>query len=143
MSDEPRSDDALHPAYFETCFRLPLETAAVDWPASFGIISAYPTTGRHWPAERSRAADRELEAVLRTCSNRLQRVVGYSPTSGHAEPSWAVELSFEATCDLGLRFHQDAIYFVEGDDLYVSFCDARRGLVAVGRFRERLRALGQ
>lgn len=143
MSDEPRSGDALHPAYFETCFRLLPEASTIEWPASFGIISAYATTGRKWPEERSLAADRELEAALRASSNQLQRIVGFSPTSGHAEPSWAVELSFDAACDIGLRFHQDAIYFVAGDDLYVSFCDARRRLVAVGRFRERLRAAGE
>lgn len=140
MSDEPRSPNELHPAYFETCFRPPTEASAIVWPASFGIISAYSTTGEQWPAERSSAADRELEAVLRSNSAWLQRVVGFSPTSGHAEPSWAAEVSFEAACDLGLRFHQDAIYFVDGDDLYVSFCDARRRRVAVGKFRARLRS---
>ena len=140
MSDEPRPEDTLHPAYFETCFRLPAAATEIAWPDSFGIISAYSTTDRQWPIERSLAADRELEAVLRTCSTWLQRVVGFSPTSGHAEPSWAADVSFEAACDLGLRFHQDAIYFVDGDDLYVSFCDARRKQVPVGSFLERLRA---
>jgi len=140
MSDEPRPEDTLHPAYFETCFKPPAAATEIAWPASFGIISAYSTTGEQWPEDRSLAADRELEAVLRCCSTWLQRVVGFSPTSGHAEPSWAVDISFEASCDLGLRFHQDAIYFVDGDGLYVSFCDGRRKPVPVGSFRERLRA---
>lgn len=139
MSDEPRPEDTLHPAYFETCFRLPTEATDFDWPAAFGIISAYSTTGEQWPEQRNLAADRELEAELESCSKWLHRVVGFSPTSGHAEPSWAAELSFGTTCDLGVRFHQDAIYFVDGDDLYVSFCDARRKPVPVGGFRDRLR----
>lgn len=133
-------DDALHPAYFETCFRLEGDAGEVDWPAEFCIVSAYATTGECWPEQLSIAADRELEAVLRSASTRPRRIIGFSPTTGHAEPSWAAELPFEAGCDLGFRFEQDAIYFVSGDDLYVSFCDVRRKCVLVGRFRERLRA---
>jgi peptidoglycan/xylan/chitin deacetylase (PgdA/CDA1 family) len=139
VNDEARPDDVLHPAYFETCFRLEPGMNQVAWPAKFAIVSAYATTGEQWPESRNFAADRELEAALRTCSTWLQRIVGYSPTSGHAEPSWAVDVSFEAACDFGLRFLQHAIYFVAGDDLCVSFCDARRKPVQVGSFRERLR----
>jgi len=53
-------------------------------------------------------------------------------TGDHAEPSWAAELSFEEGCDLGLRFRQDAIYVVADGTLFLSYCDARRGLVPVG-----------
>lgn len=65
----------------------------------------------------------------------MRRLTGYSPTTVHAEPGWAVEMPWDEACDLGLRFKQDAIYSVRGDELTVTFCDHRRGLVPVGAFR--------
>ena len=47
-------------------------------------------------------------------------------------------MPFTEACDLGREYLQDAIYLVQGDQLSVTYCDERRGLVAVGNFRERL-----
>ena len=89
-------------------------------------------------AEHNEAADRRLEVELRGLGVWAHRVTGYAPDTGHAEPSWAVAVGFQEACDLGLRFLQDAIYFVQGDLLCLSHCDERRGLVDVGQFPERL-----
>jgi len=106
------------------------------------ILSAYATTGATWPAERNRAADRALEAELREewGGGFLARVTGFSPSTGHAEPSWATDVPFEAARELGVRYHQDALYVVDGDTLSVAHCDPDRGRgrVRVGSFRERL-----
>ncbi len=140
----------MHPAYFETRFCTP--APVTDWPSQFVIVTAFATTGTTRSAEENERADRELEADLRERAGTaleagragrggagwLQRITGYSPSTGHAEPGWAVDLPFEEACDLGLRFRQDAIYVVRGDDLFVTHCDERRGEVRVGRFRERL-----
>jgi hypothetical protein len=127
----------MHPAYFETRF-LTL-AAAEDWPKEFAILSAYSTTGEVWSANQNEQADQKLEAALSSENASVRRIVGYSPTTGHCEPSWAVEILFDAACDHGLRFKQDAIYYVTGDDLWVSHCDERRQLIRVGNFRERVR----
>lgn len=132
----------MHPEYFETRFRAE-DVSDDDWPAEFGIISAFATTGESWTEERNQAADRELEGELHCRSIWRRRIVGFSPTTDHAEPSWAVALPLDATCDLGLRFRQDAVYYVRRGVLYVSYCDERRRLVEVGRFRERLRIVGE
>lgn len=79
-----------------------------------------------------------LEADLRATGKWLRRLTGFSPATGHAESGWAVELGWELACDIGRRFHQDAIYCVTGDTLWVTLCDHRRGLVSVGSFRQRL-----
>jgi len=42
----------------------------------------------------------------------------------------------------GRRYRQDAIYYVIGDTLFVSFCDERRALVEVGGFRPRVHLAG-
>jgi len=76
------------------------------------------------------------------CQHRLRasrRVIGHSPTSGHAEPSWAVELPLDESCDLGLRFHQDAVYYVSDDQLRLTDCADRR-LLQVGSFSGRVDA---
>jgi hypothetical protein len=118
--------------YFETQFES--EQPWSNLPAEFAIITAYATTGEVWPDEVNQAADARLESELRDRCTWVQRITGYSPTTSHSEPGWAVQVGFEEACDIGLRYKQDAIYFVSGSDLSVSFCDGRRGLVHVGDF---------
>jgi hypothetical protein len=129
---------SLHPAYFETRFRcdgpLPI------WPTRFAIISAHATTGERWDAAREVTADAALHAALLARGAWMTRVTGYSPTTEHAEPSWAAAIPFDAACDLGATFHQDAIYWVDGDTLGVSRCTGDRTIVPVGAFRARIDA---
>jgi len=131
----------MHPAYFETHFQR--DEPWDDWPASFAVITAYAPTGTTRPAAENAEADRRLEAELRSARCWVRRLTGYSPTTGHAEPGWAVELEFDTACDLGERYGQDAIYYVVGDALSVIHCDDRRRPVAVGRFRERVHLAGR
>lgn len=126
----------MHPAYLETHFQQ--QGQWDDWPARFAIITAYATTGKTWPTADNQAADRRLAEELRGTSRWLRRLTGYSPSSGHAEPGWAVELDFQEACDIGRRYRQDAIYYVIHDTLYLSFCDQRRALREVGLFRPRV-----
>lgn len=126
----------LHPAYFETQFAV--GDPAVEFPHEFAIITAYATTGEAWTDLENESADRELEAVLRRTCSLIGRITGFSPTTGHAEPGWAAQMTWQDACDLGILFRQDAIYVVKGDNLFVTFCDSRRQLVDVGAFRERL-----
>ena len=135
----------MHPAYFETCFRIDLSGeigplgGAVEWPRQFVIVTAYATTGEVWDAKRNVEADQRLRESLEKQSVWMRRITGYSPTTGHAEPGWAVALDWQTGCALGQAFAQDAIYCVVDDTLYVTHCDQRRDLVSVGAFRLRLR----
>lgn len=130
----------MNPAYFETHFKrqMPWE----DWPPEFAIITAYATTGEVWTDSENKAADRRLKAVLQQQGSWLRRLTGYSPVTGHAEPGWAVNLNFEAACNLGQQFRQDAIYYVVDNVLYVSFCDQRRAQIPVDSFRLRVHLAG-
>lgn len=125
----------MHPDYFRTRFRVDL--TSVDWPDNFAIISAYATTGENWEASRNNAADRALEEELREKSVWIARIVGYSPDTGHEEPSWAANLSLDIGCALGERFKQDAIYYVVGDKLSVVKCNGTES-AEVGSFREKI-----
>jgi hypothetical protein len=128
----------MHPDYFETRFKLSLP--AKDLPDDFAIVPAYQTTGKEWPIERNQEATYQLQAELEQRGGLVGTVTGYSPRTGHAEPGFAARLSFEHACDLGLRFEQDAIYFVSGGTLFVSLCDHRRALTPVTRLLDRVDA---
>jgi len=130
----------MHPAYFETHFLA--EMSPTDWPAEFAIITAFATTGANWTPSQNEAADKMLESELRAAGKWLQRLTGFSPTTGHAEPGWAVDLSLAAALELGCRYKQDAIFFVINDALHVTLCGrAQEVLVPIGSFRQRVRIL--
>lgn len=128
--------DSMHPSYFGVRFFVP--APVLDWPKCFAILSGYATTGEVWAPERNEAADHALGAELAKGGIWLCRITGFFPETGHAEPGWAAALSLDEGCNWGLRYLQDAIYYVEGDALWVSHCDHRRGLVPVGAFRDRV-----
>ncbi len=89
-------------------------------------------------ARRNESQDRALHAVLRESGREPIRVIGYSPEGDHAEPSWLVELSLDEACDIGLKFLQDAIYFVERGELYVASCALPRTMEWVDHFLARV-----
>ncbi len=124
------------PAYFETNFRM--EAPIDSWPDQFAIITGFATTGESWTDDRNDAADQRLLAQLTAAGHHPIRLAGFSPVTGHAEPSWAVPMDWPAACDLGLEFLQDAVYWVDQDSLFITYCDDRRALVRVGSFRDRL-----
>lgn len=126
----------MNPVYLETHFECLDELD--DWPVEFAIITAYATTGESWPDAKNQVVNEQLEADLRKQGRWVRKLTGYSPISGHREPGWAVELGMKAACDIGLQYNQDAIYYVSGDTLNVSFCDSRRALLEIGSFRQRV-----
>jgi len=129
---EPRR---FHAAYLETRFRTPAMVSR--WPDRFVILSAFATTGETWTDERNDAADQALGRELRG-RGWLARIVGYSPSSGHAEPSWAVEMPIRQAREVGSRFKQDAIFAVRGNRLRVIRCGESCLSAVVGSFLERL-----
>ncbi|MFM7316725.1 MAG: DUF3293 domain-containing protein [bacterium] len=131
MSREP------YPEYFETHFKD--SGLSGLWPDAFAVITAYQTTGSTWEASANELADARLKAYLESENLPHWRLTGYSPKSGHAEPGWAVVVDFEKACEIGSLFVQDAIYYVNSGDLFVSHCDhSDRKPVRVGPFFDRL-----
>ena len=126
----------MHPAYLETQFIC--DGGDPDWPPVFAIITAYATTGETWAEEQNEAADQALKAELGSTGRWLWRVTGYTPTTTHREPGWAVAMDRDEACDVGARFLQDAIYVINRNALAVTYCVERRGLVHVGSFQERV-----
>jgi Protein of unknown function (DUF3293) len=124
------------PFYYQTRFKP--DDLPTSLPGTFAIITAFATTGETWTKSENAAATAALRAQLEISDRLLGSLTGHSPVKGHAEPSFAASLPFEAACDLGMRFKQDAIYYVDSGILHVSYCDHRRRLEPVGPFMERL-----
>jgi len=128
---------SMHPAYFETRFRC--EASLGELPSHFVILSAYATTGEVWSDEQNAAADQRLFRELQASSPTfLKRVIGYSPSTHHAEPSWAVEIPIFEAQRIGNEFAQDALYYIDHGALWVASCRATVAPVYVDRFESRL-----
>src|SRR5688572_21055964 len=105
------SDWLVNPVYLETRFRICEHR--YDWPDEFVIVSAYATTGETWTDRESEAADQQLASELASRTDWLARITGYSPSSGHTEPSWAAGMPLGKGRALGLAYRQDAVYHVK------------------------------
>ena len=78
---------------------------------------------------KNKQADKQLKTYLDSQFSCVKRITGYSPSTGHAEPGWLVNCSFAQGCDIGLSFKQDAIYWSEAGQLFVSYCGVQRSKV--------------
>lgn len=125
----------MEESYSETRFAV---SEDVRWPAEFVILSAHATTGEHWTARENERADLALGKFLKARQKWLARVICVTPSASMHEPCWAFHMPFEAACELGLTYRQEALFLVRGDELFVSYCDERRALRPLGRFRTRL-----
>lgn len=132
---ERQRTHGLRPEYADIRFLL---EAGTKLPDAFAIISAYATTGETWSDERNRLADEALARHLDQVATWRVRMTGYSPSSGHAEPSWAVAIDMESARVIGQRFLQEAIWYVRHDVLLLVPCDIARRQLEIGAFLERL-----
>lgn len=56
-----------------------------------------------------------------------------------SEASFAVDISLEQALILGQKYHQNAIYYVEGEWLYLVSCLEEQSKVLLGRWQDRCR----
>jgi len=127
------TNSTLHPAYFLVRFRI--EEREPRWPERFAIITAYATTCESWSEARNFEADARLHAELVERGLHPIRITGYDPATGHAEPGWTVELPLDNALELGRRYVQDAIFWVEGGQVFVVSCGPKQERGLVGAFR--------
>lgn len=126
----------MNPIYFKTQFRSNLEQS--NLPVNFSIITAYAPTGEAWIEEQNTKANKLLKNKLSNLGIFIGEIDGYNPDTGHSEKGFVAEIGWQEACDIGVEFKQDAIYFVSGEELFVTYCDDRRELMGVSSFFDRL-----
>jgi hypothetical protein len=126
----------MHPAYFETRFLLERFPSRI--PARNAILSAFATTGEKWSDDRNHSADQRLYETLIERGYEAVRIIGYSPNTEHAEPSWLVEMEESEAIAIGRKFLQHAVYLVINDELSVVLCEDESLRCRIGSFRERI-----
>ena len=127
--------------YLETVFVATVD--AGPWDGSFAIVTAC-NPGEMLGASENRSRADQLQRCLKG-DERVRRfcnIEGCSPDLGHREASLAVwGLSLEQALELGRLWKQNAIFWVDEDQLTVVGCRSGRE-VALGNFLERLRIDG-
>lgn len=129
------------PEYLDTLF-LVRRPPAEGWPRRFAVITAANAFSAGSRAGDS-AADIALRRELSRMKTRRIRVTGVAPDWNHREQGWAAwPLSLEQSLDLGRRYHQNAIFWIEDGDLGVVSCQTGERRTA-GVWTERLRTAAE
>lgn len=112
----------MNPAYRTARFHCVIRESAI--PATgFAIVTACNPGDRVRSDDANRRADDGLAADVDRSGWRRFRVIGASPHLRHQEPGWGVVSgSLAEAVDLGRRWEQMAIFWVEGDTLRLVDC---------------------
>lgn len=134
LSPKTTSDD-LVALYSQTVFLFrPLNDRHL--PNPFAIITASNPLGQLLSdvenTERNQSLKSELANVLH------EDIIGASVDLNHQEQSFIVQISKPAAIGLALKYDQNAIYWVEGDDLHIVPVAMSGDEISIGSFRQRL-----
>jgi hypothetical protein len=128
----------MNPAYRTARFWCAIGPGEVPAPC-FGIVTACDPADRPLGDDANRDADAGLAHEVDRLGWRRFRVVGASPDLVHQEPGWGVVPgSLAVLLDLGFRWGQAAVFWVDRDELFLADC--REGTIErLGCWSERTR----
>ncbi|AJC49097.1 DUF3293 domain-containing protein [Allofrancisella guangzhouensis] len=125
--------------YFTTKFELPI--IPEYYPSKFAIITAFNPMNQELSLKENTLRNKVLENELKQNFNWIYQINGFDCTGhGHKENGFMFEItSIDDACDLGLKFSQDAIYYVKNLKIYVVKCAIdQRKAIEVGDFLSRI-----
>ena len=122
--------------YHSTVFLL--EGKPFKLPGSFAIITAWNPMDRKRADADNHLEDEALRRMLELQMTPYFRATGCSPDLSHREPGWAATMAKGEAIELGRRFEQRGIWWVEADDLILVSC-ADDQEQRIGNFSLRLR----
>ncbi|BAJ03567.1 DUF3293 domain-containing protein [Shewanella violacea] len=130
--------------YQETKF---LFTQTLSSQLSFAIITAHNPQGQILTSCQNRLLDRQLLLAIEQFNRPYRAVVGASKDGTHMEKSWAVAIDKLSAAHLGLKFKQNAIYFVDNNQLALVPClfskaEYRKEII-IGNFSERVNLVSE
>lgn len=126
-------DAQLWQAYSEPYFRF---NQPVHF-AKFAIITAWNPASVWLSKSDNDRNNRHLAAEIdHTCWCSVD--VGNQDFSW-MEESFAIEISLQQALKLGRKYRQNAIYYIEGEQLFLLSCVGQQSKVALGEWRSRCR----
>ncbi|MFM2590906.1 DUF3293 domain-containing protein [Vibrio sp. TBV020] len=124
-------NDELWQAYSDPYFRFHTQPISQE----FAIITAW-NPGSVWlPQADNDLNNQHLEQEIDHTSYSIVQVG--NETFTWSEASFAVEFSLEQALILGQKYRQNAIYYVQGESLFLVSCLEKRNKVLLGRWRDR------
>ena len=126
------SETAYDQAHFQ------LDSPAVDLPIGFGIVTACNPMGVTMDASVNEGMDRDLRQSLLDQGIQHFRVTGGSRDMSHAEPGYGCAVDLKRIVELGRQWNQEAVFWVQGDQLFLVSCDESKHEEPLGSFRKRL-----
>ena len=125
---------SLKPEYFPTVFRgIKLETG---WLSQFAVITAWNPDGEVASNEENEAANAELESMLKEKGLQYSPMTGFSPDGSHEEVGYLVRCSKEESIGIGQHFSQDAVFWIDNDQLIIASCNGEDPIL-LGSWRDR------
>ncbi len=105
--------------YRNTLFLMP---QPLSRRLAFAIVTAHNPQGRMLSPAANQSRDSQLRLELEAAGIRHRSLWGCAPDFSHQEKSWAVLVTRPQALQLGNRLQQNALYWVEGDQLYLTPC---------------------
>ena len=124
--------------YLTTDFEIPAKLS--KYPSRFMILTAWNPMNQELSKDENIARNTKLESDLKHNFSCVHLINGTDRHTKHKEDGYMADCDdINLACDYGLKYQQDAIFYVVGDTLYVIQCALdKRELVEVGSFRERI-----
>ncbi len=122
--------------YSETVFCFTGEASEIPNPCA--IITAYNPKSKLFSDKHNKTANDALEQDISE--------VYYLPVDGasidktHQEPSFMVQISKPAAVGLAEKYSQNAIYWLEGDDLHIVPVLMEGDEISIGSFQRRVQS---
>ncbi|MCL1057528.1 DUF3293 domain-containing protein [Shewanella gelidimarina] len=130
-----QSVECLWRYYQETQFLI---TQGLSSKISFAIITAHNPRGKALTPCQNRLLDRKLQQDILMLRQPYRAIVGASQDRKHMEKSWAVSTDKASAIELGRKFNQNAIYYVEDDKLQLVPCLLSAQETPLGAFSPRV-----
>ena len=116
----------MNPLYATSLFQA--TSPPSGWPRAFAILTACNPSGQTEDAAQNAEHDARLLAQIEAWRCWHWRVIGGSPDFHHAEPGFAVELALSDALTAGRELEQEAIFWIENDELSVIACQGEARL---------------
>lgn len=124
--------------YLRTVFESSLSVA--ELPAQLAVINAYNHDGTLCASGENQRRNQAFRHLLQNRAMRHWQVTGCSPDGSHREPGYGIQLRLEAAVELTRQFQQEAIFWIDNDELTLVSCGDVKA-VSLGSWTARLRGI--